>query len=100
MGGKVVGRLAVSLPTVTLLRVVAEIGLQGEAREAEQRPVDDARLQGMLGLLALPALDAASMADDVVAQLQVVVVSCCLIAAQCTRAFGVSFNCFVHQRRS
>jgi hypothetical protein len=65
---------------MSLLRIVAEVRLQGQSSQAEQRPVHAARLQGMLGLLALPALDTASMTDDVVAQLQVVVVPGRLIA--------------------
>lgn len=80
MSWKVVGGLAQRAQS-SIVVVVAKVCLQGESSETEQRSVDIAGLQGMLELVAVPVfLDATSMTDDIVAQLQVVVVSCSVIA--------------------
>lgn len=81
MGRKVIRGLAVAdsscVRSVPLLGVVAEIGLEGEPGEREQRRNDGRLVQGMV---RMEALHPAAMPDDVVAQLQVIVMPRRLIA--------------------
>lgn len=78
---EVVGGLAVTngsgVRPVTLLGVVAQVGLEREPGEGEQGRNDGRGVKGMMGM---ETLDAATVTHDIVAQLQVVVMAGCLIA--------------------
>lgn len=81
MGRKVICGFAVAdrsrMRSVTFLRVIAKVGLKGKPSEHKQRR-DDGRF--VKGMVRMEALHPAAMPDDIVAQLQVIVMSRRLIA--------------------
>lgn len=86
MGRKVIRGFAVAdgscMWSVPFLGIVAKIGLKGEPSEREQRRDDGWFVKGMV---RMKTLHPATIPDDVVAQLQVVVMPRRLIAETARR---------------
>lgn len=93
MWWKVVGGFAITdgarVRSMTLFRIVAEVGLESEPRQCEQGCDNPWLVQGMM---RIETLHSTAMSDDVVAQLQVVVMPGRLIAEE-SSDIGVRYTC-------
>lgn len=100
MGRKVIRGFAIAdrscMRSVTFFGIIAKVGLKGKPSEHEQRRDDRWFVKGMV---RMEALHPAAMPDDIVAQLQVIVMPCRLIAETATRVFEI-LNKYIIKKRS
>lgn len=83
--------------SVTFFGIIAKVGLKGKPSEHEQRRDDRWFVKGMV---RMKALHPAAMPDDIVAQLQVIVMPCRLIAETAIRVFKILNEYIIKERNT